>query len=430
MIVEFSVKNFRSVKELQTLSFAATSLKSSEQSGEVDDNNIVEEEGTSILKTVGIYGANASGKSNIVKAIEYFIQVIRREASTESLLGELCDPYLYQENASETESFFQMVLIVQERKFRYGFTVKRNPNYKDKGSRELITAEWLYGTKEKKAGEYFIREGSEVQKDKLPNQAAIPPIPYEHTLFLTHASAFDSDGICALVRGFFLRWTISNFSDNLIPFRFHTLRLIEIANRKQDFLKLMSSFNLDYDDIFVRRDLNESPYSMVTYDKIYFVKNFIDKSGDIKILLNLLFNESAGTQKLFDIAGFLLTAFNLPISGFVILDEIDSNFHPSLLIKLISLINDPKINLSKLQLLFTSHDTNLLSPNIMRRDQFYFTEKGENNDTRLYSLADLKGIRNDADFAKHYLAGYYGGLPVLENFRQNIPMQYEGTLEY
>lgn len=119
---------------------------------------------------------------------------------------------------------------------------------------------------------------------------------------------------------------------------------------------------------------------------------------------------------MFDLAGLLLLTFGLPQSAFIILDEIDSNFHPSLLIKLVSLFNDPEINRSKSQLLFTSHDTNLMSPAIMRRDQFYFTEKKEDNSTRLYSLADLKGIRNDADFAKQYLAGYYGAVPVLENY--------------
>ncbi len=84
--------------------------------------------------------------------------------------------------------------------------------------------------------------------------------------------------------------------------------------------------------------------------------------------------------------------------------------------QLVAVHNDPEINISKSQLLFTSHDTNLMSPSIMRRDQFYFTEKNEHNSTRLYSLADLKGIRNDADFAKQYLAGYYGAVPMLEKY--------------
>ena len=116
-----------------------------------------------------------------------------------------------------------------------------------------------------------------------------------------------------------------------------------------------------------------------------------------------------------------MRAFNLPQCAFIIIDEVDSNFHPFLLIKLVGLFNNPLLNKSKSQRLFTSHDTNLMSPSVMRRDQFYFTEKNEDNSTRLYSLADLKGIRNDADFAKQYLAGFYGALPVLEKYaNENI----------
>ena len=139
---------------------------------------------------------------------------------------------------------------------------------------------------------------------------------------------------------------------------------------------------------------------------------------NIRFNLNLQKNESSGTQKLFDLAGLLLRAYSLSRSALIILDEIDSNFHPYLLIKLIEFFNNPSINKSNSQLLFTSHDTNLMSPSIMRRDQFYLTEKNEDNSTRLYSLADLKGIRNDADFAKQYLAGYYGALPILEDYLQ------------
>jgi AAA15 family ATPase/GTPase len=92
------------------------------------------------------------------------------------------------------------------------------------------------------------------------------------------------------------------------------------------------------------------------------------------------------------------------------------------------MFNDPQINKSNAQLLFTSHDTNLMSPSLMRRDQFYFAEKDTKESTRLYSLAELKGIRKDADFAKHYLAGFYGSLPVLSQYIDGNSKQYEGSL--
>ena len=135
--------------------------------------------------------------------------------------------------------------------------------------------------------------------------------------------------------------------------------------------------------------------------------------------MNLDKTESAGNKKLFDLAGALMGAFSEEgAQVLLIIDEIDSNFHPSLLIKLIEMFNDPKINKNNSQLLFTSHDTNLMSPSIMRRDQFYFAEKQGDESTKFYSLADLRGIRNDADFAKQYLAGYYGALPVLNSYRE------------
>ena len=128
----------------------------------------------------------------------------------------------------------------------------------------------------------------------------------------------------------------------------------------------------------------------------------------IEVKLNLSNNESDGTKKIFDLAGLLFRAFNFSSSAFIILDDIDSHFHPFMLSKLIGLFNNPAINKSKSQLLFTSYNTNLMSPSIMRRDQFFFTDKGDDNATRLFSLAKIRGVRNNADFAKQYLAGLYG----------------------
>lgn len=101
----------------------------------------------------------------------------------------------------------------------------------------------------------------------------------------------------------------------------------------------------------------------------------------------------------------------------MISDEIDNNFHPSLLQQLVQAFNNPAINKAGAQLLFTSHDTNLMNPQLLRRDQLYFTEKAINEESVLFSLADLKGIRNNADFARQYLAGFYGALPILKNLK-------------
>ena len=104
MLVDFSVKNFRSIKELQTISFVTTGLKSAEKFAEVDKNNISSTGDTQLFKTIGLYGANASGKSNIIKALVYFIKTITNEPSSESNMSSLCDPFLYQDK--KEDSFF------------------------------------------------------------------------------------------------------------------------------------------------------------------------------------------------------------------------------------------------------------------------------------------------------------------------------------
>lgn len=429
MVVEFSVRNFRSIDTLQTISFKATGLRSSPENEEVDRNNIVEDGGVRLLKTVGVYGANASGKSNLIRALISFIQAIKNEPSAESNLSHLCDPFLYQEFPDDSESYFQIVLVLDNKKYRYGLTIKKNRENPEKGSRELVTGEWLYATKEKSVGEIFLRKNMEIKRNGMAGPDRIPEPPYPHTLFLTHAAAFDPDGAFTVVRRFLANWTTYNFSGGFETFRWNSISVIEIDKRKSEFLQLLSAFNLNYDDVIIEPD-GGSPPDLTSQDRVYFLKTFRGTANRVPVRLNLRLNESTGTQKLFDIAGFLLRAFSLPVSGFILLDELDNNFHPSLLIKLIGLFNDSSVNESSIQVLFTTHDTNLLSPSLMRRDQIYFTEKGEDESTRVYSLADLKGIRNDADFARQYLSGHYGAVPILQNYLPKITAPHGGTLEY
>ncbi|NLL28954.1 MAG: ATP-binding protein [Bacteroidales bacterium] len=431
MIIDFSVKNFRSFKDLQTISFATTGLKSAEKYADIDKNNIVNIEDVQLFKTIGIYGANASGKSNIIKALVYFVKAITNEPSSESNMSSLCDPFLYQD--CEEDSYFQITLMINKKKYRYGFTVKQNTQdigsidekiskekiSKEKISKEIITNEWLFGVKEKNMGEFFTRKGNKISNDKLPNKDKIPPLPYEHALYLTHAAAFDRNGVCQKIRNFFTGFVVSNLYNDHESFRWYSIFYLKSENQKKQFLNLLSSFNLKYEDATLLDEEESSKKNIFPQNKILLSKKYTNSNYEISdINLNLQKNESSGTQKLFDLAGLLLTAYNLSSSALIILDEIDSNFHPYLLIKLIEFFNNPSVNKSNSQLLFTSHDTNLMSPSIMRRDQFYLTEKNEDNSTRLYSLADLKGIRNDADFAKQYLAGYYGALPILEDYLQ------------
>ncbi|MDZ7878814.1 MAG: ATP-binding protein [Saprospiraceae bacterium] len=415
---------------MQTISFASTNLKSSEENKIVDSNNIVSDNGVKLLKTIGIYGANASGKSNIIKALEFFCEAISNLPSPESRLSKVAQPFLYQDDSENTESFFQIVLMIEGKKYRYGFTVKRKTEADNDSniSREIITSEWLFGLKNTNQGKYFTRKNLEIDKTNLPSNENIAQLEYEHTLFLTHAASYNK-GICAQIRNFIRGLVTYELSVRSDSHRFHSIKHIEDAELKPKFLDFLRAFGLNYDDIYFKKEGSNGANNHLSLEKIFLTKKSCHDEK-INITLNMQENESDGTKKLFDIAGLLLHAFNIQISGLIVLDEIDSNFHPSLLIKLIGLFNDPEINKSNAQLLFTSHDTNLMSPSLMRRDQFYFAEKETNDGTRLYSLAELKGIRNDADFAKQYLAGFYGGVPTLSEFLSDKNLEHNGTLGY
>lgn len=417
MIVEFSIKNFRSIKELQTISFAATGLKSPTESN-TDANNIVHEGCISLLKTVGIYGPNASGKSNLLYALDLFLRAVCIPSTDQNVLALLYDPFMYED--SEEGCFFQIVLIIGGKKFRYGFVVnkKRQMEDEDKHSIIFIESEWLYSNVDKNMKRLVLRQEMTVSENGLPTQkgVTIPSnIPYPHTLFLLHAAAFDPEGLPALIVNYMKGHVFNNLSRKKI------LRGLSVYDAKYDkktLLSFLARFNMQYDDIILVEDGIDvdNHYMDFPLEKIVMVKNSKINSSKPH-LMNLRYRESSGNQKLFDLAGLLYIAFFVPgQQSTIILDEIDGNFHPSLLIKLIGMFNNPEINKNKSQLLFTSHDTNLMSPSIMRRDQFYFTEKQNDESTKLYSLADLRGIRNDADFAKQYLAGFYGALPVLNDY--------------
>ena len=413
MIVEFSVANFRSIKEMQTISFAATKLDSSDKNAQVDSNNVVEVDGMRLLKTVGIYGPNASGKSNIISAYEYFIAFIVAPPSPKPLIIQrLNQPFIYQDDFQTTDSFFQIVFILDKKKYRYGFTVGNG----------LVKSEWLYGNYKTNVVPYFIRneaENSTTIYDAFKEAREVPQLELKHNLFLNHVASYKKSNAGQIWGYFGTKILISAHGLDLISMT--TIDLIQDTNPiyKKAILDFLSSFNLPYADIKVEAELTMGSHKPVSPEKVILIKNVKYLDGSDRIVeLNLGKNESDGTRKLFALSGIMTLCFNI---GFCFsIDEIDSNFHPALLIKLIGMFNNPQINTGNAQLLFTTHDTNLLDPSIMRRDQFYFTEKNEQEATRLYSLADLKGIRNDADFARQYLAGFDGALPVLGNYTEKV----------
>lgn len=410
MVIEFSLANYRSFYKVQTISFRATGLVSDDKS--VDASNIVTFGSDRLLKTVAVYGPNASGKSNLIKGLRVFQRLVNSSLKNEYLAETVVDPFLQAEGSQTEDSFFQMILLLEGRRFRYGFTLSVNG---------FITNEWLFGPAEKNDTYYFKRTGKEVNANSEWFAEAMS-LPYEklrdNALFLNFCSSFDGP-VSRMLRHFIsTKVIIETSSRPRLAYSRRTRHLnptdlMVESGQKEVVLRYMKEAGLAFTDVEV---LNIEVDGDIFHRQVLLGKNIYDAKGNIvgtnKLELNE--NESAGTQKYYTYIGILHQLFEE--GGLYVSDEMDANFHPSLLQQLIRIYNNPSINKAGAQLLFTSHDTNLMHPSLMRRDQFYFTEKSEVEYTRLYSLADLKGIRNNADFARQYLAGFYGALPILGHY--------------
>lgn len=414
MLLEFSLSNYRSFYGLQKLDLRATPLVSEDKS--VDDRNIIDKEGNKVLKTVGLYGPNGSGKSNLINGLKVFCRLVKNSLLNETVMSSAADPFKQTNARPDHSGFFQAIVLIEGKKYRYGFTLNGNGG---------VQQEWLFGPAEKNETWYFKRTGTKIESNKerfeegyhLPLATLRP-----NTLFLTFVSAFNGV-LAASLKQFFdsisfegCKMTTSHRINELFDLNqvnwATTNDLIRKGNA-ETVLGLLKSVGLSYSNIRLKEmDNGRKEYVLLE-------KSIYDADGNEtgKAVFDLEQNESSGTQKFYALIGWLQQKFSE--GGVIVEDELDNNFHPSLLQQVIRFFNNKEINPKGAQLLFTSHDVNLLNPDLLRRDQIYFTEKSVVEETVLYSLADLKGIRNNSDFARQYLAGFYGALPILQTLRSD-----------
>lgn len=407
MVIEFSVKNFRSISNLQSISFA--------------DVARVGRNSSRFFNSVGIYGPNGSGKTNILKALNLFLEAIVQDPSSFPTLFELHQPFLFDESQNDESSFFQIIFILDNVKYRYGFTIK---NFIDESNilNQEVESEWLFFFQGEDQFTIFTRKNeSIIIKNKL-KKSGYPKIPHKHTLFLNFIAAIDRESICFSILSNFKNFTYFNHANSNENLRIHTLRLIEDnAGGKDDIIELINNFGIFIDDIYLNEDTSIDPSTIYPLDKIDIYKDFFGK----KIKLNLFKNESSGTIRIFDLAGILVKIFQKTDKPyFVILDEIDNDFHPNLVMRILDMFNNPKFNKNGSQILFSGHETYVMSNKSMSKYQFYLTEKDNFTfSTRFYSLGDFKGVTNYGDFTLKYLSGFYGGIPILKNI-----IEKNGTL--
>jgi len=414
MLIEFSVSNYRSVGEKQTLSLIpAPKQKDHEQ-------NIIQKNRYNALNAIAIYGANASGKSNMLKAMSLLDKIIHVSARISSTTKLPYDPFLLRDDWVSRPTTFEIMFVIDENRYRYGFAFNANE----------IQKEWLFRKVSGREVSLFEREGETIDVSsgyKGVNKLIDAAIEATRTnaLFLSTCDILNIEEAKAIMQWF------GNFNmiDGLnTDKRFDTFELWDEYGEK--IKQYMSSLCLGVMDIDVEKKMEESNANVrkqsIKVSSIHRLYDSSANSTENKLSWNFHDKESAGTIQAFHLSGTVLWA--LANGGVLIIDEIEAKLHPIMTINTIELFLNRKSNPNNAQLIFATHDTNLLSYAKLRRDQIYFAEKNNWESTEVFSLSDFVyfGEKNgefvsgkerpDTDKEKRYIEGRYGAIPVLGDF--------------
>jgi uncharacterized protein len=424
MLIEFSVGNFRSIREIVTLSMIATTLDSKPKDGPLNTENVIPvAKDLSLLRSAVIYGANASGKSNLIKAFSFFKQFVL-DSARESTAGDPIptEPFLFREDMRTAPSHFEVVFLDAGVQYRYGFEVNK----------EIIIKEWLYYTPEKREKTLFIRENDEIHipsHSEFRNARDLIKHTRSNALFLSVATQFNINIAHNIYDNIYNCSFIREYGDAI----HFSIDCIEKEKYKNQIVDLFYKLNLEIGDIFVEKHLNLLPISQgVTYlnregvggignYKIQTQHSICDIDGEVLRKENFDMDtiESEGTKKIISLCGPLFDV--LTYGSILFIDEIDSSLHSLLTKAIIGLFNSTETNPNGAQLICATHDTNLLDSRKLRRDQIYFTEK-EDGATRLYSLAEFKidgkRVRAGESYEDNYIQGRYGAIPYLGDLRK------------
>lgn len=410
MLVEFSVGNFRSFKDIQTLSMVAAPISSKNK--ELDEQNTFQATPKlRLLKTKAIYGANGSGKSNLVRAMSSFNDFVIMSLRPDADLHLFFQPFVFSSETENKPSFFQIIFIINGIQFRYGF----------EANSEQINSEWLFGTPNQREVYYFRRDGQELDINekhlkgakKIQNILGEESQIYKKTsLFISVLSSLNIPIANDIISYFMSLYVDTNSSElithDVLKRDFAINQFLKSTNNK-DAIELLKYVDSGIDSIGIAGS-NEKPKS----EKIiaFTSKKYDDSNNQTEIVALPFFQfASEGTKKVFELAPFIINS--LEKGKTLVVDEFDSKLHPIITKKIVELYNHNKKNA---QMVFVTHDSNLLDYRLLRRDQIAFVEKDKFGASQIYNLVEFKGVRNDASFEKDYLDGRYGAVPFVGNF--------------
>ena len=438
MILQFSVTNYRSFKDKSTLNLLASNYDKDTR----EDENIIlnDKYKHRILKSAVIYGANAGGKSKFIEALMFMRRfVLTSSKDTQKGDSIAIEPFRLNIDTINQGSEFEIVFYLKNNLYRYGFEVNS----------DKIIAEWLFHKTKTKENELFYRDYQDVsyktkklsKLDTLINENLVR----DNALLLSVLAQFNDDLAETFLDWFRKLKVISGLREE--GYLNDTMLLSKNKLQKKRILDFLHNADIGIDNFKLKKhsfedlnvkdmddvpkELKDALIGLNSYikntmkeeneehfsDVITFHKQFDNEGNYVKnIEFSLREDESSGTRKYFALIGQIIRIID--IGGVLIVDELDSKIHPNLVSKIISIFNSKKLNPYNAQLIFNSHDTNLLSSGLFRRDQIWFAKKNKLGESKLYSLADFKTneVRKNEAFENNYIRGKYGAIPFLGDF--------------
>lgn len=411
MILSFKIENFRSIKETVTIDFFAEKrLKEKDL-----PDNTFSEKNIELIKSLLIYGRNASGKSNILlslSALKYLVENSNNFKHSEKI--PIYEPFKFDVAYIKKPVRFEIdfISVTSKTKFKYIISF-----YSDK-----IEFEGLYiypeGVKSKlferkkdkvTYGDYYSGTRKAIEKDLLPNQLFLSKSATSKVKYLDECYLYFLQNT--------LIATINDTKNDKDIIKFSSKYLIKKKFFKNNLLELLIASDTSIKDFSIKenndfkfpKDFPDELQEKYKYEVL--TKHTLFKDGNEVGQETLdLENESLGTKKLFAIGSLILTI--LEFGGVIIIDELDKGLHPLISKLLIKLFNSKKNNPKNAQIIFATHDSALLDLEELRRDQIGFADKEYEGHTIFYKLSDIKGIRKETPIDKWYLSGRFKAIPV------------------
>ena len=415
MLVEFRIKNFRSLRDEQILSLVASKDKTLHDS-HTQPTGITA--APTLLRSAVVYGANASGKSNLIKALQYMRSVVI-ESATAMQPGQTfsVQPFRLDTDSASRSSEFEVTFLIDGVRYQYGFAM----------TAQRIVSEYLLVYKAFKPQRWFTRQYDiEAGKDvyefgpglKGPKnlwEGATRP----NALFLSMAVQLNSDALRPVFDWFLNRLVIFNEQAQLSPQV--TIQMLKQEQGCKDICNFLSAADISIADIDVETrkvpgqavhlDLVAGKTEVRTEEMEEHKVRFHHITEHGKAVFDLM-DESSGTRNLLFLAGPVMNILSKGLT--LVIDELDTSLHTLLVRELVRLFHRPEINTGGAQLVFTTHDTSLLdAPDLFRRDQVWFVEKDLDQASKLLSLSEFSPRKNEA-IERGYLIGRYGGVPFLD----------------